>query len=1384
MKKNTWVFYFFILLFTAIISLELVWRFTPIRNEISQKIQAKLKPYLGESFAMSDFSVGFGYMSFYDISVGDSKENYSLKLAEIQIGYSIHKLLYHHFDPLKVIESITIKKPYLIFYTEKQTQAADSQRESLKLSDVISGLNKLAEIDRVVIKDGQIYWGKNYQSITRFVSELGGYLLLSADTSLSINLQGRLFESSSKALSLSGEIGLSTERIHILGNIKKSHLRESIPFLNNNSFTLKEADVAGDFSITSDSLKLSDLNFSGSIQVQNMRAVLFDQKIQTDDFQIQFEKQQMNLSPVSGELEDGHFILSGNLGTVFQPGLYFAIDFENYSAKNLAISAPILELLNRGQIQGHIDITGPPSRILITGKIYSSQLSYSIVPFYRTELDFTFSDKIWTFLDIETHSIGMQHHGRGHIDFNQMNMRLDISSYRQLKENEIPLFDKMNNTEMEYFTTVLGDFPTVTFTGDIHAQFHDGQDSVLTARAQFELIDDRITLKNYSSFPEELHIFADIKNLWDDPTFEILEIKNVPFHSLSSLEPFRWIQKKYQGDFYFSGPVNFPTAKMNLFDRITKETVLSFTGNAVNLIEPNFKFKGQFSLNTQPKGIKGVLQVENRDEILDIVVDAGDILKGNLKIRNNDKSIILGKIDIEKFPLISYTGNLPLVNNAISEGNLLGSIRIDGTTDQPLLNFELRGENFIINKNGYYSLFLKGQYQKSGLQCEKAMVRYNNHPIIDLHLWWDFLNDRLEANCRGENFESNFIAATLFKNPDLVKGLMNYEVNVSGNSRRPLISGSINMVNGTLQKREFQQLNLQFEDSIPPTATLLKLNQHVFRIDQLEYVDKKNYQIRVSGLLPASSTLPLELHLQSQGNILAELPSLIPYFKNPDCLGELFIDFGGTLENIKIESGRLLIYNGTLEFESVLPPLKEIKADIELRKGESFIHIRDIQGKLNNRFVQIYNVDSVSVNGTYMAPWDFEDLGLNFGILVLETDRRGIPLSIPGLMNPGDIGYFMAEGRQNGEKFYFSGPVEKPQVRGKITLIDSRITFPFLVDATTATSPEEDKVLEFLMNIYWDVKAVAGVGNRYFVDIPAVIDQVYLDLNIDNVSEGLEFTGRLVDESFRVAGSVESTRGRVEYLDMNFRVERFGAIFNKFELYPEVYGRAYTTVRDSTNFPRDIYLVLYAIDPESQQEMSRGRWEDFRFKLVSSDPTIGETQENVLAYLGYSVKNISNKASDIGMTLTDNLLIRPLVRPLERKMERSLRLDYVRLSLQITSNLLYYGLQPRWKYLPESGFLRYNYNTSFDPALMLLQSSEITLGKYFFKDLYFSYSGQLVSIYDEPRFGLNHRFGLEYRLLQNLLLEFEYDKLFMDPKFYNQDVLHDFRIRFKHSFNF
>ncbi len=1384
MKRNTWVFYFFILLFTGILSINLVWRFTPIRAEISSGIQQRLRPYLGDSFALSDFSIGFGYMAFYNIVAGSEEENYILTLDEIQVGYSIHKLVLNKFDPLKVIESITFKNPNLILWTDKKAGAVDTTKSSISLSQTLAGFDKLAEIDRILIKQGRILWGKSPQTTNNLVSELDGYLLIRSEADVTLNLKGKLFESTSRALTLIGDISLRKKTIDIQAEIKDGHLKENIPFLSIPAFYLKEANLAGRVHITSTSLNINDISFYGSLAVRKMNALVYDQKLKTDDFYIHFDQQKMLLSPVSGEAQDGRFILTGHLGDIFHPGPYFSIDFEDYSVKHLVISVPILELLNQGKIQGHININGPVSQIQITGRLYASQMSYSIVPFYRTSLNFVFKDKIWTFNEIETSSIGLQHHGSGYIDFNQMNMFLQVDSDRPIEPDIFPILNRLNNTRLTYHTVMNGDFPSLTFEGDIEGGFYRDKKDIFTTAAHFVLVDDQISIQNNRSFPGGLRLHSQVNDLWTNPTFEILDIKNVPFDSLGDTPTIKWVHEHYQNDFYVSGPVNFPSAKVNFRSRKTEEILFSLTGNVTNLIHPELKFTGHFALHTLPEILEGDIQLEYQPEFVKINLEVPAGISGEMKIGYGEHALLEGEWLINQIPINEYLGRLENLAPAIQEGMVQGSLQLNGYTDSPEISFDLQGQNFIINRNGYYSATLTGTYRRPSLQLSQAQITYNNHPIMRVDLEWDLMADHLNSVIKGEKIESNFIAATIFKDPHLIQGDMNYQLHLQGNSSHPRISGSFQMDEGIMKGRAFRNLHVDFKDSIPPAGTLLQVDQHLFQIINLVYTDIKNYTIEISGQMPANPTEPMNLNVSAEGNILAELPNFINYFQNPLCVGEMQLNVTGTRENPKIESGKISIYNGSLEFASVIPPLKELKANIELKSGEQFIHIWNLEGKINNRGAKIYNLDSVRIDQQYLSPWNFEDVGLNFGILVLETDKRGIPLSIPGLMNPGDIGYFATSGKQNNEKFYFCGPVEKPVVRGSVLLSESRVTFPFLVLTDETYVEEEDVVLDFLMNIDWDVRAVAGVGNRYFVDIPAVLGEVYLDLNIDNVSEGLEFTGQLNDESFRVGGSVESTRGRVEYLDINFRVERFGAIFNKFELFPEVYGKAYTTVRDSTDFPRDVYLVLYAIDPETKQEVSRGRWEDFRFKLISSDPTIGETQENVLAYLGYSVDNISSKASDVGMTLTNNLLIRPLVRPLERKMERGLRLDYVRLSLQITSNLFYYGIQPRWKFLPEASYLQYNYTNSFDPALLLLQSSEITLGKYLLKDIYFSYSGQLVSVYDEPKFGLNHRIGIEYRLLQNLLLEFEYDKFYFDPKYYKPDALHDFRIRLKHSFNF
>lgn len=207
------------------------------------------------------------------------------------------------------------------------------------------------------------------------------------------------------------------------------------------------------------------------------------------------------------------------------------------------------------------------------------------------------------------------------------------------------------------------------------------------------------------------------------------------------------------------------------------------------------------------------------------------------------------------------------------------------------------------------------------------------------------------------------------------------------------------------------------------------------------------------------------------------------------------------------------------------------------------------------------------------------------------------------------------------------------------------------------------------------------------------------------------------------------------------------------------------------------------MDQETNSEKQQGSLENFRFKLESADPQIGEDQEQVLSYMGFSVSNLKEKATSVGGSLTERILIRPLLRPIERALENTLGLDMVRINSKIARNLFYSSLG----YGTEQN-LFFNPFTTNSSYLFLMQSSEITVGKYLSKDLYLTYTGQLVSVYNQatPELDINHSIGLEYRFFRNVLLEFEYDRELM--RYYRfssqKQYLNDFKIRLRHSFTF
>ena len=200
---------------------------------------------------------------------------------------------------------------------------------------------------------------------------------------------------------------------------------------------------------------------------------------------------------------------------------------------------------------------------------------------------------------------------------------------------------------------------------------------------------------------------------------------------------------------------------------------------------------------------------------------------------------------------------------------------------------------------------------------------------------------------------------------------------------------------------------------------------------------------------------------------------------------------------------------------------------------------------------------------------------------------------------------------------------------------------------------------------------------------------------------------------------------------------------------------------------------MYLYDPETKQELEKGRWdEDVRFRLSSDNPNIvGSNEIQVLASLGYSVQSFPDKAKDVIGISTDNLIFRPLFRPVERKLEQTLGLDVIRFRSSFAKNII---------------FLNSNAYSKIDTRhrrYLLFRSTQLTVGKYLSKNVFLLYSGQLEvgldPIYQRDGLGLRHSLDLEYRIYPNLLLElqYNYDRLLLTER-------DDKRIQIRHFFEF
>ena len=787
-------------------------------------------------------------------------------------------------------------------------------------------------------------------------------------------------------------------------------------------------------------------------------------------------------------------------------------------------------------------------------------------------------------------------------------------------------------------------------------------------------------------------------------------------------------------------------------------------------------------------------------------------LDGELRVALVDDRSISGELrlsGVDIGELLEKAGN----RKRKAGGVLAGRVKLDGTVDTPRLTAEAWLINGMFNGIGRFNGELALQADKDSLVINKAALLYNEKPYAALSGGMRFSPFDIDLELQADKLDANELLVAITGQDSIVGGEMSIDARFKGASWPVPVYGSLRANKGNVLWFLFDEFIVDF--GVPGSRAEPSLFSFAgLKAASVSYISNDQYMLQGSGYFPFNGKDSLRLVLEGEGNFLADLHYLTDVVLQSSSYGRLRLGLQGPYDAIRLFDSELEMHDGRVRLAEVTDWIEDITATIHTE--DDFIAIDHMSGRIGDEEISVRNYRNAPVVvGELGRPLVVDEDWMSLGTLQVNSGPKGLPLNIPGIMPKGDVGRFTIQGMrvatEDGQAeyeagFWVGGPWRRPVFRGSVVMNNVNISYPFEV----SDEPVNPLLDYILLYGYWDVLAIAGRDNRYVTNITSGIgiDKVYINIGIDDQVSELHFLGvlgrpdeiwskqqveidslifgkaesstvaaangdipvrvngveqdsnayafwvkQLADQqedagpdtsSFRIIGKVESTRGTIEYLDLNFRVDKFSAEWDKSSLDPVVSGKAWTTVPDSTR--QYVYLKSYARDPATGEFSSRGRLENTYFKLESENPAYNSSQMQVLSLLGYTADKASRvRMQDMITVGTENLLIRPLLRPVERSLERSLGLDMVRLNSRLTRN-----------------FLLMNQAADPDLRLALLNSTQLTVGKYLSSRMFLLYTGQITTLdktYQLPEntLGLRHTLGLEYRFNPALLLQIGLD---------------------------
>ena len=750
-------------------------------------------------------------------------------------------------------------------------------------------------------------------------------------------------------------------------------------------------------------------------------------------------------------------------------------------------------------------------------------------------------------------------------------------------------------------------------------------------------------------------------------------------------------------------------------------------------------------------------------------VSAGDELRAFARIDMREKQSLSGSLILSDLQIgrpvalaTSFFGRRTL------GGTLTGGMGLAGTRHAPRLDGRMILRNGRAGRLANLGAAMSFHLRQGRLSLDRSEIFSDGHRLLTLS---GFLEnaERWQLLAQGRDVQAERMASLLPQPVHRAEGRLQTVCRLGGPVASPRLRMLLRWSDGRLNGLDFDRLDAE-----------LRKNQDRWHLDRFSVISRDRLSIRAFGTGPGDlfEFLPgaapehspeLDVTIDADGEIVSLLPPLTDLIDGAGGRGELHLRLGGLPGALVVGSGRCRLFEAWIEPAVFIENIENLHGKVEIDEDDRFVRIEHLSGTISGRSLLFGNRRVAP--GDKLESMSIPGLGLDLGVITVETEQDGIEANVPGLMARGSTGQMRFTSADGQGPLQISGPLESPVITGALILDHLEFTYPPMAASRKAS-------LSFLSHIEWDLLVAANNDVWYRND--------YARLRLRENISGLHFTGSTAEKTFRVVGHAEADRGEIIYLDRPFEVKEFSMDFEgqtkpssaQPDNRPFVSGRFETTVYDdSTGVATDIYLTLSTTDQQTGEKLVRGQWGDFELELSSNDPSDDDRQK-ILAKLGYSGDYSEKALQLLQVTLGPKLnevFLRPVIQPVERTIKRALGIDVVRLQPGLTWNLLSQEESPQGAYRSLSRRLVF-------PRTTLL------IGKYLTDNCFLSYLGKFQTRTDElldDRLGISHRFGLEYRLSGGTVLDIEYD--------YERDLTEgdkrvkatsDKRIQITHNFPF